>query len=239
MTINLSDGWFCDGAVGRGKIVTSRAAGGNVGIGSGYVMPLSDTTLTIYGMYHLAGETVQVSIGGLDMGDYEVSAIGSVDVDFESDDQGLMTPQYLLSLDGYDGEHAAEMTFYVDDVLETVIVPVVIGKQYTSDGQGLRPFGREPGSADTGRVRRTHEFAALLHNTVEISFGTDFDDLDAVQLTSNDDGETDYPQTSLFSGVYRAVLTDGYSYDSMLCWRVDRPWPAVVCSVSAFLVAEN
>lgn len=205
-------------------------------------MPLSDTHITLYGMWHLIGETVQVSICGLDCGDYTVSDLGAVTVPLESDDQGLLTAAYIYALDGYTGEHKATITLYVDNVQQTVTVPVFIGMQYTSQGQTLRPATREdvrfaPGNA-LGVTRRSHEFGVLFHNVVEVSFGTDFDDLDLVEI-KQDDGETAQAQDVLYSGVYRAVLTDPYSYDSMLAWEIDRPWPATICAVSAFLIAEH
>lgn len=201
----------------------------------------SDTQLTLYGLWHLAGQTVQASIGGLDCGDYVVAADGSITVPFGSDDQGLMTPQYLASLDGYEGEQATPIKLYVDDTLQTITVPVVIGLGYTSDGQTLRPVNPNDLMLRThglGKLRRAHYYSVLLHNAVEISFGTDFSSLDPALLTTTD-GETANPHTSLYSGVYRGTLTDQSGYDSMLAWRVDRPWPATVCATGTILVAGD
>lgn len=200
----------------------------------------SDTEITFHGMPHLVGKTVQACVGGLDCGDYVVDSSGAISVPFGSDDGGLMTPQYLAGLDGFAGEQATPCKFYVDDVLVTVTVPVVIGQKYTSDGQILRAATKEDFSRRTdalGKNRRAHEFGVLLHNVVEISFGTTFDNLDPARFTS--DGETATPQTTLYSGVYRGLLTDDYGYDSMFAWRVDRPWPATVCAVGVYLVAED
>lgn len=245
MPLNVEDGWFCDRAVGKGKVIDARPSGGPVGIGSGAsAVPLTDTTLTFYGFYHLIGQTVQASIGGIDCGDYTVSATGSIEVDFGSDDQGIMTAEYLASLDGFEGEQATEVTYYLDDELITVTVPVVIGMAYTSQGQGLRPAAQQDLRIDManglGRTRRGHKFAALMVNTgVTIAFGTDLDGtMDAVEF-KQDDGETDMASSSLWSAVYRGTLTDPYNYDTMLCWEMSRPWPATVCAVSTYLAAEQ
>jgi hypothetical protein len=201
----------------------------------------SDTSITFYGLPHLTGSIVQACVGGLDCGDYTVSEEGSVTVPFGSDAQGLMTPQYLVSLDGYEGEQATPIRLYVDDEQITIVVPVVVGVGYQSDGQILRPAARGDLARRTdaiGKVRRAHEFAVLLDNVGAISFGTDFSTIDAAEFKTAD-GETDLPSTTLYSGVYRGILTDEYGYDSMLCWRVDRPWPATVCAAGVYLVAEE
>lgn len=201
----------------------------------------SDTEIIFYGLPHLAGEEVQAFVAGFDCGNYTVSSDGSVTVPFGSDDEGQMTPDLLVSIGTYAGDQRATVRFMRDDFLETVTVPVVIGKAYTSDGQTLRPMlANDLGiqSNGLGKVRRSHEFAVLLHYGVKLSFGTDFDEIDPIQLTTAD-GETTFPQNVAYTGVYRGTLTDQYSYDSMLCWRVDRPVPAVVCAVSAYLVSED
>lgn len=201
-----------------------------------------DTSIKFYGMPHLVGKTVQACVGGLDCGDYVVDFAGSITVPFGSDEQGLMTAAYLTSLDGYEGEQATPVKLYIDGALRTIVVPVVIGLGYTSDGQGLRPVSANDLAQRThglGRIRRAHYYSALLHNTVKISFGTDFASLDPSAFTTGNDGETTLPHTTLYSGVYRGVLTDQSSYDSMLAWRVTRPWPATVCATGTFLVASE
>lgn len=200
----------------------------------------SDTSLIFYGAWHLAGETVQAMVCGLDCGDYTVSATGTITVPFGSDDQGLLTAAYVQTQDGYTGEQATVVWYYLDDEAISVTIPVVIGKQYTSDGQTLRPaLGVDMGlrTHGMGKTRRSHEFAALLNYAVEISFGTTFSNIDPITLTI--DTETAWPQDERYTGVYRGTLTDDYGYDSMICWRVNRPWPAMVCAVSAFLIAEE
>ncbi len=205
-------------------------------------MPSSDTSLMFYGMWHLAGKTVQASIGGLDCGDYTVAADGSIEVPFQSDEQQLMTPAYLVGLDGYAGENVATASFYLDDVLHTVRIPVFIGLGYTSQGQGMRPASADETGVRLanalGRTRRSHWCAALLQNSMKISFGTDFNELDEAVLT-REDGVTAWPQAQLYSGVYRGIIEDKYSYDSMLAWQIDRPWPATVCAVSSMLKADE
>lgn len=201
----------------------------------------SDTHIVFYGPWFLAGETVQVSLFGLDCGDYVVGADGTVTVPFAADDGGILTPQYFLANGVYSGDQGAQVTFVVDDETATGTVPALIGKGYTSQGQTLRPTLAQDLGIKTpglGKVRRSHEFAALFHYAVKINFGTTFENADPIHLTVAD-GETDFPQSFTYTGAYRGILTDDYGYDSMLCWEIDRPWPAIVCAVSAFIVAEE
>lgn len=205
-----------------------------------------DTGIRFYGLVHLIGETVQAHICGLDCGDYTVEADGSILVSFESDADGLLTPQYLydrsdLSSTFYPHELSVTVRFVMSDDLVTMKIPAVIGQKYTSEGQGLRPLLPNDLSIRVnglGKTRRSHEFAVLLHDTHEIQFGTGTSNLEEAIITGAD-GETAIPSSDLYSGVYRGVLTDEYGYDSMVYWRVDRPYPAVVCAVSSYLVSEG
>jgi hypothetical protein len=56
------------------------------------------TGVTFYGLWHLNGKTVSVSVGGLDVGDFAIAS-GSVFVPFGSDANGLFTQAYLTSLE--------------------------------------------------------------------------------------------------------------------------------------------
>lgn len=228
----IKDGWFTDRS--------PRLRGFGDGHGGDVA---SDTSLIIYGLWYLEGYTVQATICGIDCGDYTVGSQGEITVPLAADDQGILTAAYLLTQDGYTGESATQVQIFVDDAQHDITIPIVVGQAYTSRGQTLRPvLGQDLGIRVThgmGKTRRAHEFAALFHYAVELTVGTDFDGtMDPVTLTTAN-GETAWPQNTVYTGVYRGILTDQYGYDSMLCWEVTRPWPAMVCAVSAFLVSEE
>ena len=207
----------------------------------------TDTGLQFYGMWYLAGQTVSAQIAGLDCGDYVVSnasdsTYGSIVVPFGSDVGGLMTAAYLATLPAYVGESAVTLTYTLNSVATTVTIPVVIGLGYTTQGQRLRPataadIKSQIGDA-LGKNRRTEIAALLLSNTIGLNVGTSFNALEA-QVLPGADGETPLPATSMFTGVARLNLTDNYSYDSMFCWQVSRPWPCTVCATSSFLHASE
>lgn len=200
----------------------------------------SDTEITLYGFFHLVGKTVQACIGGLDCGDYTVDTDGSVTVPFVTGN-ALFTAAYLASVDGYAGEQAVSVTYYLDDVLTTVTVPVVIGVGYTSRGQLLRPEVpadvRSPTGSGLAKMKRTHQYGLLLSNTGvgAVSVGTDFTRT-MYDITFKDDTDTTVAATEMISGVYwSSNIDDSYSFDSMLGWEITRPLPATVCATQQFI----
>lgn len=120
--------------------------------------------------------------------------------------------------------------------------PSLLGFTYNSDGQILRPISpNEAGTSNgpsLGKTRRGHMLAMLLAQTQGISWGTDFTHLNPVPLTMGDQN-TPLPANVLFSGVTWDTVDDDYSFDSMPCWRVSRPYPATVAAVGEFLHGED
>lgn len=200
---------------------------------------MADTKLTFYGLWHLEGETVRLSILGIDMGTAVVQANGSAAWNYGADAGGLVTPAYLIAntnaLTGVENN----LTFTVTNTTPvSVTVPVVIGLDYTTQGQVLRPDLaadiHSPLGPGLGKTKRAHWLAALVTDAIAISFGTDFStSLTAARFTT--DGVTARAADSPFSGVYTDTLKDGYSFDTMLCWQVNRPYPCTISSVATFL----
>lgn len=204
----------------------------------------ADTTITFYGFWHLEGETVRITILGLDCGTAVVQADGSVTATLANNP--LLTPAYLLANSNALSGVEQNVTFSIstDAGLSSVTVPVVIGLDYTTKGQLLRPDVaadiHSPLGPGLGKTRRLHMFAALVQDAVAISFGTDFSSsLTAARFTTAD-GATARAEDSPYSGVYWDTLKDGYSFEGQLAWQVNRPYPCTIASVSVFLdVAER
>jgi hypothetical protein len=119
--------------------------------------------------------------------------------------------------------------------------PVAIGYTYTSQGQILRAVNpQEAGSRNgpaLGKTRRTHMYSALLQQTQGIKFGTTFDHLRTAQLQTK--GKVPFALTSLYSNVHQDTLDDTYSFDSMVCWQIDRPYPASVLALGPDLHTQD
>lgn len=207
------------------------------------------TAITFYGMHQFVGQTASVTIVGLDCGNYVVASDGSVTVPYESDPDGLLTADYLISrsADPPDpvygwGELAA--TFCVTssgDVLTEVTLPVVVGFNFVSDGQIVRPMTsgevKSPLGAALGKTRRNHMYGALLTSTQGISFGGDFTNLREAEFQTPDGAA--YEMHTLFSGVWWDLCDDDYGFDGMLSWRIARPYPATVAAVSGYIMTED
>lgn len=201
-------------------------------------MSTSDTSLVFYGFWHLEGETVRVSILGLDCGTAVVAADGSVTIAYAADAGGLLTPAYLIANSNSIAGVEQNLTFTVyADGDHTVTVPVVVGIDYTTKGQLLRPDGatdiHSPFGPGLGKTRRDHMYAALVQDAVAISFGTDFDHLEAAFFS--DDNETARAENDPFSGVVVGTLDDDYSFEGQLAWQVDGPYACTIMAVATFL----
>jgi hypothetical protein len=127
---------------------------------------------------------------------------------------------------------------------ERLIVPVVIGYTYTTQGQILRPIAPDRTGAANGpgfaKTRRDHMFGTLLHNCVTqvLKFGTQFDRLFPA-LFKTPDGRTAYTKLEMFSGIYTTTIQSDYDYDAMLCWEISRPFPATILTIGAFTQTQD
>jgi hypothetical protein len=216
----LGDCWFLDDAVVPTS-TASTAVGGSYGYGQ----------LTINGLWHLNGATVQVFCGGLDAGD---PGEGKAYSDFTVAN-GSVTIPYGDSISAGPGAGLLTAAFVATNP------NIVVGFTYNSDAQLVRQIlqaetGARLGPA-LGLLRRVHRYAMLLNNTLGLSIGTSFSRLDEVD-GSNPDGTTLAPFT-MFSGIAQNPMEDFNSFDSQVCWRVSRPFPANVVAVSVNLASQD
>jgi hypothetical protein len=218
---SITSGWLLDDAVTpSGGVIT--AAGVN-------------STLQFFGLWHLNGKKVTVSCGGVDVGDFTVSS-GSVTVPIDHDVAGLFTSSYLVSISSATAYGAQGVP--IDGPLGRLTVPAVVGFTYTSQGQILRPDAADQTRSQLGpglaKPRRLHQFGALLAGTQRIFFGTSFGKLHEAQLKSPG-GTQSLTLLQLFNGVYSSTVDDSWGTESMLCWQINRPYPACVVAVDGFL----
>lgn len=213
-------------------------------------MAVGDSYITFYGLWHLIVEEVTVTILGLDCGEYTVANDGSIQVPYAADAGGLLTPDYLiLNTNVLTGvENNVTFSVYNGATTVPVTVPVVIGVNYTTQGQVLRPDLaadlRSPLGPGLGKTRRGHMLAAFVQDAIAIKWGTDFSETAPLgtltPATFRDaNGVTERDEDDPFSGVYWGTLKDNYGFDSMLAWQVDGPYPCTICSVSIFLDFEE
>ena len=224
----LSDAAYLDDAVAPTSTISSNAPITGAPYGG----------LTLNGLWHLNGKTVTAWLSGLDCGDYTVSN-GSIVVPY-GDGVSAGTGSGLFTAAGFIANPTA-----------------LVGFTFTSQGQLVRPnspaeSGARNGPA-LGKKRRTQEYAVQLEGTGyagtagtgSISFGTTFTNPTGGSLSPldparfKDDGDTPYLPNQHFTGVHWGKLQDTYSYDSMVCWQITRPYPANVIAVEAFLQSQD
>lgn len=177
------------------------------------------TGVKLYGLWHLRGQTnITAFLAGLDCGDHTVAADGTMTVNYGTDPDALFTHSYYVA-------HPT----------------AVVGYKYTSQGQILRPGTKEEAGAMNGpplaKARRAHMLGANVVNAVGVSFGTDFTTAKAAQFSTK--GGTPYTKAQMYTDIYWDTLDDTYSFDSMLCWQVIRPYPCTIASIGSFLSTQD
>lgn len=220
----------------------------------------NDTRIKIWGLWHFLiasmGTTVSVQIIGQDCGDFTVAADGSITVPIYgttiSSVPGVVTIANLIAADGlYNMEQATPLEIQSGSVVKYLNVPMVIGRGFVAQGQRLRAATaddiKSPSGPALGKLRRTHEFSALIADAVVVSFGTKLTPTPTGNMIEADDlldghetGTTiNVTAGAGFSGVYRGTLTATYDFDDQFCWQVDRPWPFAIMAVTSFLKATD
>lgn len=204
--------------------------------------PISGETITVdgkpvlrfHGLWHLNGKTVSAFIAGLDCGDLPVID-GHIDVPYSANP--LLTKLYLskITTDGRAG--AGYGLFSVDIDGGDLTIPALIGFTYTTDGQVLRPIepaltGAQNGPA-LGKLRRAHQYGALLHNTQGTRIGTRFDKMFPIKMQTP--GGSPLPANVLFSGVVNDTIDDDTGFDNQICWRTTRMFPCNVLAIGPFI----
>jgi hypothetical protein len=223
-TDDLANAWFLDDAVRPSSTTTSN------------VTPAPFGGLTINGLWHLNGKTVQVFAAGLDCGQGEyLTPISDFVVS-----NGSITVPYGDSISAGPGGGLFTAVFAAAAVAAG---QVVIGFTYDSDGQIVRPAlpaesGARSGPA-FGKTRRTQRYGIQVIKTAGLSIGTTFAKLDPIPFKSENGSGPRLAPGQTFTGIYRDSLTDDYSLESMLAWRVSRPLPAMIAAIGGFVHTQD
>jgi len=241
--------------------MTSYASslGGLVGKGITTVSTNS-TKIQFWGLWHLlignATPTVSVQMLGQDCGDFTVAGDGSVTVPFKGTtfggNDGVVALADLFTYNDLynDAEQVTPVSVVSGSATSYLHIPVVIGTPYVSQGQRLRAATaadvQTPSGPGLGKLRRTHQFAALVKDAVVVSFGTSLTPtptgnmLTGLMFAGGADPNSGSLATAAgYSGVYRQTLTATDDFDDMFCWQVDRPWPFAIMAVTNFLHAQD
>lgn len=221
----VSSAWFLDDAVTPSSTSTTDTASAGFPYGG----------LTINGLWHLNGKTVQITASSstllLDLGQLAPNASTFTDYVVVN---GSVTVPYGDGISQGPGCGLFDATF-------ALTATIVVGFSYTSDAQLVKPMtSAESGSRSGpafGKKRRTHQYALQTVSAAAMSFGTRFDKLNPILFKNN--ANIIMPPGQTFTDTYQDTLSDDYSYDSMLTWRITRPMPATVAAVGAFVHTQD
>lgn len=121
--------------------------------------------------------------------------------------------------------------------LSSAAAKVHLGFGYNSDGRQMRlEAGAQDGTA-LGKTRRPHRCGFLVHRSLGLKIGTDFDALDEVTFRKAGD-PMDTPPV-LFTGVIEGTIEADYSTEAQICWRQSQPLPSTILAVMPQLVTQD
>jgi hypothetical protein len=220
----LANAWFLDDAV----TPTSTVSTGVPSVGA------PQGGLTLNGLWHLNGKTVQVFAGGLDCGD---PGEGLALVDFVVTNGSTFVP-FGDGISSGPGRGLFTAAFVAANP------QIVAGFTYNSDGQLMHMIAQADTGARNGPafgvLSRAHRFAAKFVNSFGLSFGTDLTRSSAmVPVIFKTDAADPIPPLTTFTGLHQDSALDDYAYDNAFCWRVSRPWPATVVAIGNNLATQD
>lgn len=106
---------------------------------------------------------------------------------------------------------------------------VQIGLGYDSDGQLMRSDAGAADGTAMGKTRRVNRIGFLLHRSLGLMFGADFNSLNEITFrTSNDLGGRAVP---LFSGIMSETIDFDYDFENQLCFRISDPLPCTILAI--------
>lgn len=114
---------------------------------------------------------------------------------------------------------------------------VHVGLGYNSDAQLMRiDAGAADGTA-LGKTRRAQRVGFLLHRTLGMKIGTDFDSMNTITFRTAADPLTRAP--SLFTGIRSEELDADYDFENQICWRQDQPLPGTILAVLPQMTTQD
>ena len=111
------------------------------------------------------------------------------------------------------------------------------GYSFLTRGRMLRlDAGAADGSA-LGKTQRSNRVGFLVHRTLNLRVGKDFDNLD--RWIFRDAGDNLGESVDLFSGIVDNVLDMGYSTENQIAWDQDQPLPSTILAIMPQLHTQD
>lgn len=185
---------------------------------------------------------------------YEVTEIDGVDVIFAGIDASewdaqvenwTVEPKYRIgttSVTGLDHMEGETVGVYADGYVLgnetvsggaiTIDTPsgwVTVGYNKTAQAKLLRFEAGSASGVALGKLRRTHRASLLLHRTLGLKIGMDFDSMD--EITFSDASDDVNAPTPLHSGWKHEELDCDSDYDNHICFEQSDPLPGTILAV--------
>lgn len=122
-------------------------------------------------------------------------------------------------------------------LLSDLSATVHVGFKYNSDGEMLRLDAGAADGTSIGKIRRTNRVGFMLHRTLGLKIGMDFNSLDTITFRTTSDPMTRAP--ALFSGIISELIEADYDFENNICWRQDQPLPCTVLAIMPQLVTQD
>jgi hypothetical protein len=113
--------------------------------------------------------------------------------------------------------------------LDTSAEMAHIGFGYNSDGKLLRIEGGSADGTSLGKIRRINEVSYLLHRSLGMKHGTDFDDLDTIVFRTTTDELDSAPE--LYTGIVTETIECDYGTEGQICFRQSQPLPSTILAI--------
>lgn len=114
-------------------------------------------------------------------------------------------------------------------ILDVDATTVQMGLGYKSDGKMLRLNAGAADGTAIGKTQRTHRVGVMLHRSLGLKLGTNFDELDELTFRTAADAMGRAP--ALFTGILSQELEADYDFENQLCFRQDQPLPSMLLAL--------
>lgn len=201
-------------------------------------------SVTFYGIWPHAGNTVSFCCRGVYVGDYAIGSDGSVTVAFDSTKfakTDLGRAMYTIPNALY--TPASFQSFYLNkngitgvDEPSTITTGFLgyFGYAFRRRGQQLRPPVNGQNGPSFAKERQNHKMGVYTDCAQQMKIGYSFDNLHPLTLTSGESVTAVTGRTTA-TGIFRDDVEDRDSFDGNLCWEQTNPSPGNVLAVGGFL----
>lgn len=113
--------------------------------------------------------------------------------------------------------------------LSAAATTVHIGYGYKSRGKMLRLNAGAADGTAIGKTQRTHRIGIMLHRSLGLKIGTNFDELTRLTFRKTSDKLSRAPE--LFTGILSEELEADYDFENQFCWEQDQPLPSMILAL--------